>query len=276
MVRQKRLAKNVILGVILTSALIILLFPYIWNISMSLKPGREMATGTLFPKHPTFEHYRAFFQRGNLVRPLLNSFMVSACTGLLATGFSFLAAYAIVRFSFVGKAAVFQTIIGAQFIPLSSVVIPFYLLLYRLKLLDTVVGLTIVYLVYCVPFATWLLIGFLQKIPKDFEEAAQVDGCSRLGALFKVVLPIARPGIFVTFVFVFIKAWQEYLAAVMLTATDRARTLPVVLGGLQTQTSFEFGTMMAGVVIAGLPVLLAFMFLNKWFLKGMVGGGVKG
>jgi len=269
--RRKRGIKNAVLLLILATAAIVALFPFAWNVCASLKPSWELATRTLFPRQPTLEHYRAFFQRADVLAAFRNSLIVSGLTGALGTWFAFLAGYGLVRFEMAGKAVLFQSIVGSQFIPLSSLMLPFYLLVYRLKLLDTWWGLVLVYLVYCLPFAVWLLMGFLQKIPKEVEEAACIDGCSRFGAVIKIVLPLARPGLFVTFSFVWIKAWQEYLAAIMLTSTDRARTLPVVLAGLQSQVSFQFGTIMAGVVIAQLPVLIAFVLLNRWFLKGITG-----
>lgn len=264
--RFRKQLKNAVLLIVLIVGVIKALFPFIWNIGASLKPTQELATPSLFPSRPTLNNYRDFFARGRILTATRNSFLVACFTGLVSIWFGFLAAYGLVRFRLKGRTLLFQTIIGSQFIPLSSIIVPFYILIYRLKLLDSLIGLVIVYLVYCLPFAVWLLMGFIQKIPKEIEEAALLDGCSRLGAIFRVVLPLLKAGLFTTFSFVWIKAWQEYLAAVMLTSTDKARTLPVVLASLQSEVSFQYGVMMAGVVIAQLPPLFAFLILNRWFL----------
>jgi multiple sugar transport system permease protein len=273
---KRQRVKDVFLCLLLACGIVLSLYPFLWAVFYSFKPTTEMASPALFPKRPTLANYRLFLGWEGVLPAFWNSIVVSSLTTIVAIVVSLFAAYGIVRFDIRGKRLIFQSIIGAQFIPLSSVIIPFYLLFYKLGLYDTWFSLVGVYLVYCLPFATWLLAGFVQKVPFVLEEAAMVDGCSRIGAIVKVVLPSAMPGIFTTAVFVFIKAWQEYLAALMLTESFRARTLPVVLAGLQTQVTFQEGTIMAGSVLATLPVTIAFLILHKRFLKGATSGAVKG
>lgn len=275
MSNTRKRAKNILIALVLLIFIVSSLYPYLWNLMTSLKPTTEMANTSLLPHNYTLEHFKTFLSWQGVVPAFRNSVGISTLAAIIATTLALFAAYSIVRFRLFGKRVIFQAILGAQFIPLSALVLPFYLLAFKLALFDTWWALVLVYLVYTVPFATWLLAGFIQQIPGALEEAAMVDGCSRIGAIVRILLPLAMPGVFVTAVFVFIKAWQEYLAAAMLTQSFRAKTLPVVLVGLQGQTSFELGTMMAGVVVAGAPAMIAFLILHKHFLQGM-GGGVKG
>ncbi len=268
--------KNLGLGLIVGCGVCVAVCPFLWAVLYSLKPTTELASPSMLPKHATLASYVTFLHWEGVMPALWNSVVVSSLTTLVTMVVSLFAAYAIVRFSMRRKRLVFQLIIGAQFVPLSSVIIPFYLLVFKLGLYDTRLGLLVVYLVYCVPFATWLLAGFIQRVPPALEEAAMVDGCSRVGAVVRILVPSAMPGIFTTAVFVFIKAWQEYLPALMLTESSRAQTLPVVLANLQTQVTFQEGTIMAGSVLASLPVIVAFLVLHGRFLEGVSGGAIKG
>jgi len=273
---SRKVIKNTLLSLIIASLLTLSLFPYLWTVLSSLKPNEELIKATLVPHNFTLLNYKVFFTWTGVFKALRNSAIVASLTTFIVMGSAFFAAYGITRFKIPGRKAIFGTIMGSQFIPLSSLVIPFYLLIHKFMLLDTWWGLIIVYLVYCLPFAMWLLIGFIQQIPKELDEAAMIDGCSRITAIFKIVMPLARPGMFTIAILVFIKAWQEYLAAEMLTTSFRARTLPVVLASLQAQIGFRRGVQMAGAISFSLPVVVAFLLLHRYFMRGMTGGGLKG
>jgi len=272
---QRRVTNNTLLLLIIAILLIVSLFPYLWTISNSLKPKEEIAQGTLLPHNFTLSSYRVFLAWEGVFESLRNSVIVASLTTFITICLAFFAAYGIARFNIPGRKTIFGTIMGTQFIPLSSLVVPFYFLVYKLRLLDTWWSLIIVYLVYCLPFAMWLLIGYIQQIPKELDESAMVDGCSRIASIFKIIIPIAKPGIFTTAVLIFIKAWQEYLAAAMLTTSFRAETLPVVLVALQGEIGFQRGVQMAGAILFDLPVLIAFLYLHKHFMSGMVEGALK-
>jgi len=272
---RRRVIKNVLLSLIIVILLIVSLFPYLWTILNSLKSNEEIAEGTLIPHSFTLSSYGIFLHWTGVFKSLRNSVIVASLTTFITICLAFFAAYGIVRFKIPGRKTLFGIIMGTQFIPLSTLVVPFYFLVYKLKLLDTWWSLVIVYLVYCLPFAMWLLISYIQQISRDLDEAAMVDGCSRIAAIFKIIMPIARPGIFTTAVFVFIKAWQEYLAAEMLTTSFNARTLPVVLVSLQGQIGFQRGVQMAGAIFFDFPVLVAFLCFHKYFMKGMAEGALK-
>jgi ABC-type glycerol-3-phosphate transport system permease component len=272
---RKRIIKNTLLSLIAAILLTVSLFPYLWTISNSLKPNEEIAEGTLIPHNFTLSSYRVFLAWTGIFESLRNSVIVASLTTFITICLAFFAAYGIARFKIPGRKTLFGIIMGTQFIPLSSLIVPFYFLVCKFRLLDTWWSLIIVYLVYCLPFAMWLLIGYIQQISKDLDEAAMVDGCSRIAAIFKIVIPIARPAIFTTAVLVFIKAWEEYLAAEMLTTSFRARTLPVVLVSLQGQIGFQRGVQMAGAILFDLPVLFAFLYLHRYFMRGMVEGALK-
>jgi len=272
---QRRVIKNMLLLLIVAILLILNLFPYLWTISNSLKPNEEIAQGTLLPHNFTLSNYKVFLAWEGVFESLRNSIIVASLTTFIAICLAFFAAYGIARFKIPGRKTLFGTIMGTQFIPLSSLVVPFYFVVFKLGLLDTRWSLVMVYLVYCLPFAMWLLIGYIQQIPKALDESAMIDGCSRIAILFKIIIPIAKPGMFTTAVLIFIKTWQEYLAAAMLTTSFRAETLPVILASLQGQTGFNRGAQMAGAILFDLPLLCAFLYLHKHFMSGMVEGSLK-
>lgn len=270
--RRNKIIKNILLAIVILFFLFAALYPYVWNLSTSFKPNNEMFRSNLIPANPTLANYTDFFARTGVVEALRNSIVVSVASALLASLIGLFAAYALVRFKVRGERTLLQTILGAQFIPIVALIVPIYVFISMLGLINTWLGLILVYLAITVPFTTWMLLGFVQRVPVEVEEAALLDGCSRFGAVMRVVLPLALPGLFVTLVFSFIKVWEEYLAAVVLTETLAAQTLPVLLAGLQTQVSFTLGTMTAGLVIAGAPPILAFLFLHRYFLKGLSQG----
>lgn len=272
----RKVIKNTLLSLIIAILLTLTLFPYFWTLSNSLKPTEELAKGTLIPHNFTLSNYGVFFRWKGVFEALRNSVIIASLTTFIAMWLAFFAAYGIARFKIPGIRIAFGVIMGAQFIPLASLVIPFYFLIYKLGLLDTRWGLITVYLIYCLPFAMWLLIGFIRQIPTELDEAAMIDGCSRITAMFKIVIPLAKPGIIATATFIFIRAWQEYLAAEMLTTSFRARTLPVVLASLQGQIGFRRGVQMSGAIFLSLPVLVAFLSLHRYFMRGMTGGALKG
>ncbi len=266
---RRRLIKNILLTPLLLAILFCMLYPYVWNLSTSFKPSQEMMSPNLFPHSPTLANYVDFFSRTGVVEAIFNSTVVSIVSAGIATFLGVFAAYAFVRFRLRGERSMLQLIMAAQFIPIAALIVPFYLLIAWLGLIDTLFGLIIVYLVITVPFSTWMLMGFVAQVPADIEEAALIDGSTRFGAVMRVTVPMAFPGIFVTTVFSFIKVWEEYLAGALLTETPAARTLPVVIAGLQSQTSFQLGTMMAGLVVAGILPILAFLFLHRYFMSGL-------
>lgn len=276
-VRTQKVVKNVVLWLAIGISLILLLFPYFWTLLSSLKPLEEMAEQTIIPRHFTLSNYKIFFtSEGTYAgKAFRNSAVVASFVTFISILLAFVTAYAALRFRIPGRRKIVGAILGAQFMPLASIIIPFYLLFHRIKLLDTWWCLISVYLVYCLPFAIWLFIGFIQQIPREMEEAAMVDGCSRIMAIFKIVVPLTKSGIFTTATFVFIKAWQEYLGAEMLTSSMKARTVPVVLVGMKGQTYFPIGAMMAGVISFGLPILIFFCLFHSYFLKGTIGGALK-
>ena len=267
--RRNQIIKNVLLTPVILFFLFMALYPYVWNLSMSFKPANEILRSNLIPALPTLANYADFFGRTGVVEALRNSIVVSVLSAVLASFVGLFAAYALVRFKVRGGRTILQTILGAQFIPIVAIIIPLYVLIAKLGLIDSWAGLILVYLAVTVPFTTWMLLGFVEKVPIEIEEAALLDGCSRFGAVVRVVLPLSLPAFFVTLVFSFIKVWEEYVAAVVLTETLAARTLPVLLAGLQSQVSFTLGTMTAGLVVAGAPPILAFLFLHRYFLRGL-------
>ena len=172
---------------------------------------------------------------------LRNSIVVSVLSAVLASFVGLFAAYALVRFKVRGGRTILHDSRGAEFIPIVAIIIPLYVLIAKLGLIDSWAGLILVYLAVTVPFTTWMLLGFVEKVPIEIEEAALLDGCSRFGAVVRVVLPLSLPAFFVTLVFSFIKVWEEYVAAVVLTETLAARTAPPALPGCKVRSASRLG-----------------------------------
>ena len=258
------------------AALVILVgFPFYWMVTTSLKTYREIAIDrTLVPRNISFENYTALFSQTNIVGHAANTLFVSLLTTLLTVSIAALAGYAMTRFvtrtgEWIAKLSLF-----AYMVPSIVLIIPFYLGLQQAGLINTRAGLVLSYLSFTLPLGIWMMRASFEAIPKVMEEAAIVDGASRFQAFALVALPQARPSMASTAIFVFILCWSEYLFPTILVSADHLRTVTVTLetlsGGGQ---NIKFGLLMAASTVATLPVLLIFLFLQKYLVKGFAAGG---
>jgi N,N'-diacetylchitobiose transport system permease protein len=257
---------------------VIWLFPVYWMINTAFKPGRDMQTVTpqFWPHHLTLANFRAVVDDPLFWRSMRNSGIVALATVLIAMMVAFLAALAISRFRFIGRRAFIAAILIVQMVPLVAVVTPIYLLLTDLQLANTLPGLVLTYLVFSMPFAIWTLRGFVANVPPELEEAAMVDGCTRLGAFRRVVLPLVLPGLVSTGIYTMILAWNEYQLAYFLIASNTNYTVPLWLTHLTLSEGVEYGPMMAGSTIIVAPVVVLFMIVQKRIATGLTAGAVKG
>ena len=254
-------------------------FPLVWTIVTSLKPQTELfrIPPSLLPGEITFEHYRKLLFETKFLSYFANSVIVSLATTVVVIAVALLGAHSLVRFSYPGRERLAQLVLFTYLLPSVVLIIPLYLLLVEARVANTLFSLAIAYTTFALPFALWLLRSFMAGIPQDLEAAAMVDGASRMGAFFDVILPQALPGIISTAVFTFILAWNEYLFALVLVNTDTARTLTTgVITMLVTSFHIEWSLLMAASVMMSVPVIVVFAFLQKHLTRGFGAGAVKG
>ncbi|HJZ81434.1 MAG TPA: carbohydrate ABC transporter permease [Pyrinomonadaceae bacterium] len=261
-------------------ALLATLAPVYWMITISFK--REVDQFALPPRWfsfaPTLEHYVDAFVTRSFGQYLLNSLVVAASSTVCALILGTAAAYSIARFRLPQNLdrRLALWILSTRMFPAIVTAVPLFLIMRDLHLVNTRLSLVIVYTAFNLPFVVWMMQGFFAEVPRDLEEAALVDGDSRLGALWRVVLPLVAPGLAATAVFCLIVSWNEFLLALVLTQTDEAMTLPVGIAGRVTQYGIKWGVMSAAAVVAMVPILAFAMCVQKYLVRGLSLGAVKG
>ena len=261
--------------------LIVMLAPVLWLVASSTQTTSALAGGSYDLLHPTFDAFSDMWSSVDFERYLANSIVICFGAAGLATAFASSAGYALARFRFRGSRAYELTVVGTQLIPGSLFLLPVFLGFVWLKqntpiaLLDTHLGLILVYTAFFTPLAIYFMRAFFQAIPRELEEAAMVDGCTRFQAFLRVVLPNATPGLVATFVYAFLFAWDELLFATALTE-QRAETIPIGIRNFIGNYSEEYDQLMAAGVVSTLPVIIAFFATQRWLVRGLTQGAVKG
>ena len=262
---------------ILTLASLAVLGPLAWALSTSLKGADEVLAfpPTWIPKRPTLANYLGTMSSG-FRDYFLNSLMVTCSTVVLALFVASHGAFAAARFVFRGKGALMFAILGTGMIPAIAILVPLYLLAVSLGMANTFMALVLIYAAWQTPIAMWTLRGFFDRVPAEIEEAALVDGCSRLRAFYQMVVPLAAPGMAAAGVYIFIETWNEFLIAVSLTTSEDKRLLTVGLYQYVTSFGIEWGLLTAASIVSVIPVLLLFLGMQRLFVSGLTGGAVKG
>src|SRR5262245_49313671 len=277
MTTQRRVLKGIGNG-----ALVLMLLwtaiPFYWMITTSMKHDPEIYgyEATLIPQQPTLENYATVFRETPYLLYLRNSVAVAVGSTIVSMIIAVLGAYAIARLNFPGRAMLARGLVFTYLVPTSLLFIPMFAMMSMLRLTDSLYGLFIAYLGCHVPVGTWLLMGYFKSIPVELEEAAQVDGCHRISALVRVVLPMSLPALVVVTFFSFTHAWNEFLYAHVFTSTTSARTVTTGLVNFMSQDVFFWGPLMASTVMSALPPVLMFLVFQRWVVKGLTLGGVKG
>jgi multiple sugar transport system permease protein/raffinose/stachyose/melibiose transport system permease protein len=263
------------LGQVLLAALILL--PFFWMVSVSLKPANEPFSipARLWPEHPTLANYWTAF-RPEFRTYYLNSIIVCGSTVVITVTLGLLAAYCFTRFQSRTLMVLLGMFVLAQMFPYSAIIIPIYKMMKAAGLLNTYSALIIAYVSVTLPVAIWLLHGFLAKLPVTLEEAAAIDGAGPLRTFFEIIVPLCRPGVVATAVYVLIVTWQEFLFALSFTSTKAMRTLPVGMNDFIGQYGIRYGELMASAVMISVPVGAVFLILQRQFVAGMTAGAVKG
>jgi multiple sugar transport system permease protein len=256
----------------------IVIFPYLWMVLTSLKPIEEFFTYPLkwFTKNWTLAQYAGVFADPKFLASLRNSILVSSIVTAVSLGLSIPAAYGLTRLRAPGGKSVLVAVLSSQFFPPMIFFVPFYIILSKFHLLNTIPGLVFAYLSVTLPICTWMVATTFRNIPRELEEAAKVDGCGDIKTIFEVVLRMSLPGIITAGLFAFVLAWQEYIFALLYTTTTAAQTAPVIMFFYLGQHQIDYGRLMAAAVLLSLPVIFPFAFMQRYFRQGRGEGGIKG
>jgi N,N'-diacetylchitobiose transport system permease protein len=256
----------------------VLAFPVYWMVVTAFKPGVDILTYTprFLPSAATLDNFRDALSRPYFWSSVANSIVITLTTVAISLVVAFAAALAVARLRFHGRAAYVVLVIFVQTIPLTAMVIPLYLLLNSVGQTDKLTGVIVTYLAFVLPFTVWTLRGFVAGVPVDLEEAAMVDGCTRLQAFRRIVFPLVAPGLVATSVYAFIQAWNEYVLAYVMLSSPEKQTLTVWLASFTTQKGTEWGPLMAASCLTALPVVVFFLILQGRIATGLTTGAVKG
>jgi multiple sugar transport system permease protein len=257
--------------------LVFTIFPLYWIAVTSFKAPGSINRFPLeyWPGEPSIDNYRGLFSHSNFGVFLGNSALIALVAGATATLIALLSAYVLARFEFRSKGAVMIAFLLTQMIPAFIALGPLYTMMSDLGMVDNKFGLILVYIAIAIPFSTVMLRGFFENVPDALEEAAMIDGCSRLGALFRVMVPVMTPGIIAAFIFNFVNSWNELFLSVVLMHSEQNRTVPAALNGFISTFNINWGSMSAAAVLTILPTMVMFAMASKWIVQGLTSGAVK-
>ena len=252
-------------------------YPAINVFSISLRPGNRLRSTDLsiIPLDWTLESYVQLFTEQPFLRWLGNSLLVALLVTVTGVVLASIGGYAFSRFRFVGRKATMLAILTTQMFPATMLLLPLYILIAKLGLIDTYIGLMIFYTSTALPFCVWQMKGFYDTIPPSLEEAARIDGCSRSQAFWSVILPLATPGLVITALFSFMTAWSEYIVAAQVMQDEEMFTLPLGIKSFQASLSSQWGLYAASSILVSIPVVLVFLVLSKYLVTGLTLGSVK-
>jgi ABC-type sugar transport system, permease component len=278
MTKQKR-AYNVLTYIVLFIGCLFVLLPIIYMFSTAFKSIEEIMTAkrtTLFPVNPSLQAFRNIWTNYPFFTYLKNSVSVVFFSTVISVFFSTLAGFGFSRFEFKSKGALMMFVLTTQMFPSVMLFVPNFKLLIFYGLANSRFGLVLAYVASVIPFCSWMMYGFFDSISKELDEAARIDGCGWFRTFFQVVAPLTLPGLVSTTIYAFIQGWNEYMFAMLFTTTEEMKTLPVAIGQMAGYYKVMWNDLMAASIIASIPALLLFIFLQRYFIGGMAHGAVKG
>jgi arabinogalactan oligomer / maltooligosaccharide transport system permease protein len=281
--RQPKLVTRVVAHLALVVLVAVVLYPVMLVCKKAFEPGRDFAlSASPIPHEVTLDHFRALFgSKGShgehiFVRQAMNSVVIALATTVVGVFISCTAAYALSRFRFPGRKAGLTTFVVVQMFPATLLIMPLYVVLDKLGLLNSITGLVLVYSTTAIPFCVWTLKGYFDSLPRELEEAARIDGASAWLIFRRIILPLAKPGLAVTGLFSFMTAWNEFILAQTFMTSESHYTLPVLIQSSVGQFSTQYGIFAAGAIVTSVPVMAVFYVLQQYLVGGLTAGAVKG
>lgn len=269
------------LWLIVTGSILVVfvcLFPFWWMVLSSVKTLRELYTvpPIWWPETPTWDNYRKVLFESNIPRYFLNSVIISAGSTALALVLAIFASYGFARFKFKGKPLLQSLVLVGQLLPTAAIIVPLFITLRVLGLVNTYWGLILVYMIITLPLSVWMLTSYFKNIPVELDEAAIIDGASRLGCLFRITLPLSLPGLASVMVYAFVTTWNEFIFALCFATDSSVKTLPIGLAEFSTEFNTDWGAVMAASVVMTLPIAILFVSMQRLFVGGLTAGATKG
>lgn len=271
-------AASALLAILALVLVLVCLFPFAWMALSSIKKLPELFTVPphWLPNEPTLENFGTVMFRSNIPRYFINSVVISAGATAVALALAVFAAYGFARFDFRAKPYLQTFVLIGQLLPTAAIIVPLFMTLRYLHLINTYWGLILVYTIITLPLSVWMLTSYIRGIPVELEEAAIIDGASRLGVLFRITLPLAMPGVVAVVVYSFVTCWNEFVFALVFAQDQSVKTLPIGLMEFSTEFNTDFGGVMAASMVMTVPVVLLFLAFQRLFVGGLTAGATKG
>ncbi|MDQ6623916.1 MAG: sugar ABC transporter permease [Verrucomicrobiota bacterium] len=276
--RERPLLRLVVSYAILGAFVLFAIYPIVQIVTIALRPGDQLLSTSLnpIPRGATLANFRVLLTETPFLRWVANSTLIALAVTITGVALASTAGYAISRFRFLGRSSVLHGLLVTQMFPATMLLLPLYLILIKLSLINSYLGVVIIYAATALPFCIWQLKGYYDTIPLSLEEAAGIDGCSRWQSFRLVVLPLAQPAMVITALFSFMTAWNEYVVAALVLQDVEKFTLPLGLKMFQANMSTQWGLYAAGALLVSIPVVLLFLFLSRYLVSGLSSGAVKG
>jgi len=269
-------ASQVLTYALLAVFVVMVAVPLFWMVTTAIKTNQELYEDfSYFPQRPTVEHFVRVIVREQLLTNIRNSFSVAMTTTLITVVISSLAAYSIVRYRYPGRDWIGRLILFKYLLPSAMLFVPLYVIVTALGLGNTQQGLMLTYLTFTIPFCTWMLMGYFRGMPVELEEQAMVDGCTKIGAMLRILLPLSAPGLVASAIFSFTLAWNEFLLALVITMDQSTMTVPIKLSMMVAGDQYIWGQLMAGAVLASIPVAILYFIGQRFVVQGLAAGAVK-
>jgi len=270
------LTSKVVTYSLLAVFVIMVAVPLFWMVTTAIKTNKELYEDfSYFPQRPTLENFVRVIVREKLLTNIRNSFSVAMVTTLITVIVSSLAAFSIVRYRYPGREWIGRIILFKYLLPSAMLFVPLYVIVTALGLGNTQQGLILTYLTFTIPFCTWMLMGYFRGMPVELEEQAMVDGCTKIGAMLRVLLPLSAPGLVASAIFSFTLAWNEFLLALVITMDQSTMTVPIKLSMMVAGDQYIWGQLMAGAVLASIPVGILYFIGQRFVVQGLAAGAVK-